>query len=192
MDDYLTFLEKFPAQTGAERYANPVFHIHGDNAPGETLPVSFGMLLNLAGVCNAEAPEVLWAFLQRYAPGTSPANNPILDQLVGYAIAYYRDFVKPAKRYRAPTQTERAAIEELAAHLATPGLGADADALQTEVYEIGKRHGFTNLRDWFKALYEVLLGQETGPRMGSFIALYGIEETRALIGKVLKGESLAA
>lgn len=192
VDDYLTFLEKFPGQTGSDRFGNPVFHIHGDNAPGEKLPVTFGMLLNLAGVCNAEDPQVLWAFLQRYAPGTSPAGNPILNQLVGYAIAYYRDFVKPAKRYRAPSAAERAAIEELAAYLATPSLPADADALQTEVYEIGKRHGFANLRDWFKALYEVLLGQDTGPRMGSFIALYGIEETRALIDKVLKGESLAA
>ncbi len=192
VDDYLTFLEKFPGQTGAERYANPVFHIHGDNAPGEKMPVSFGMLLNLAGVCNAEEPEVLWAFLQRYAPGSNPADNPILNQLVGYAIAYYRDFVKPAKRYRAPTPIERSAIEELAGHLATPGLAADADVLQTEVFEIGKRHGFTNLREWFKALYEVLLGQETGPRMGSFIALYGIAETRALIDKALKGENLAA
>jgi len=192
VDDYLAFLEKFPGQSGAERYANPVFHIHGDNAPGEKMPVSFGMLLNLAGVCNAEGPEVLWAFLQRYAPGSNPADNPILNQLVGYALAYYRDFVKPAKRYRAPTPVERAAIEELAGHLATPGLAADADALQTEVFEIGKRHGFTNLRDWFKALYEVLLGQETGPRMGSFIALYGIAETRGLIDKALKGDSLAA
>jgi lysyl-tRNA synthetase class 1 len=112
--------------------------------------------------------------------------------MIGYAIAYYRDFVKPQKRYRAPNATERAALEDLLAALERPDTPSDAEALQNEVYEIGKRHGFANLRDWFKALYEVLLGQETGPRMGSFIALYGIEETKSLIRKVLAGESLAA
>ena len=193
VDDYLTFLEKYRGQSEAERVANPVWHIHGEgHVPDEDVPVSFGMLLNLASVCNAEAPEVLWGFIRRYAPSDSPTANPILDKLIGYAIAYYRDFVKPQKRYRQPNATERAALADLLAALERPDAATDAEALQNEVYEIGKQHGFANLRDWFKALYEVLLGQETGPRMGSFIALYGIEETKSLIRKVLAGESLVA
>ncbi|WP_119421965.1 lysine--tRNA ligase [Desertibaculum subflavum] len=193
VDDYLTFLDKFHGQNGPERFANPVWHIHGEgHVPREQVPVTFSMLLNLASVCNAEAPEILWGFIRRYAPGATPQANPILDRMIGYAIAYYRDFVKPQKRYRAPGATERAALSDLLAMLEQIGGGADAEALQNEVYEIGKRHGFANLRDWFKALYEVLLGQETGPRMGSFIALYGVEETKGLIRKVLAGESLAA
>jgi lysyl-tRNA synthetase class 1 len=112
----------------------------------------------------------------------------MLDALAQYAVNYYVDFVKPEKQHRAPDERERAALEDLAAALAT--LADDAEAIQFEVYEIGKRHSFDPLRDWFKAMYETLLGQSTGPRMGSFIALYGRAETIALIGKVLAGEAI--
>ena len=120
------------------------------------------------------------------------ATAPFLDRLVGYAINYYRDHVKPKKRYRAPDATERAALEELLRYLETAPADASAEDLQNEVYEIGKRHPFPELKAWFKALYEVLLGQDQGPRMGSFIALYGRKETADLIRKVLRGESLSA
>ena len=135
--------------------------------------VPFAMLLNLASVCNTEDPAVLWGFITRYAPDATPETAPILDKLVGYAIAYYRDFVKPNKSYRAPDE---------------PG----ANGSGVTVDEIGKRHDFENLRDWFRALYEVLLGQSQGPRFGSFVALYGKGETIALISRVLAGESAAA
>jgi lysyl-tRNA synthetase class 1 len=127
----------------------------------------------------------MWGFIRRYAPGASPETAPFLDKLVGYAVTYYQDFVKPTKQYRAPTDQERAAIAELRDVLA--GLTSDtpADQLQNQVFEVGKKHGFTELRTWFQALYEVLLGQTTGPRMGSFIALYGVNETVALIDKTL-------
>ena len=193
VDDYLSFLDKFPAQTGRERYANPVWHIHKGAPPQESVPLSFGILMNLASVAHTEDKAVLWAYIARYVPGATPENHPILDRLVGYAIAYYRDFVRPAKRFRAPTAQERAALEELKAVLERlPPNTTDAETIQTEIYEIGKRHGFANLRDWFKALYEVLLGQEQGPRMGSFIALYGLPESLGLIGRALAGEDLSA
>jgi lysyl-tRNA synthetase class 1 len=149
------------------------------------------MLLNLASACNAEDKSVLWGFISRYEPEASAARNPILDSLAGFAVTYYQDFVKPEKRYRAPDETERAAIEALAAGLrALPG-DADGEAIQTLVYEVGKAHPFENLRSWFRALYEVLLGQSQGPRMGSFIALYGVAETLILIDKALAGEDLS-
>ena len=192
VDDYLAFIEKFPAETAAQRLENPVWHIHDGQPPEVGVTLSYGILLNLASVCNAEAKETLWGFISRYLPEATPATAPFLDRLVGYAINYYRDHVKPKKRYRAPDATERAALDELLRYLETAPKDASAEDLQNEVYEIGKRHPFPELKAWFKALYEVLLGQDQGPRMGSFIALYGREETADLIRKVLKGESLSA
>ena len=133
---------------------------------------------------------MLWSFIRRYAPHASAESMPVLDQLVGHALAYYRDFVKPNKAYRPASANERAALAELADWLDrfTPSAdpSGDAEPIQTEIYEIGKRHGFADLKSWFQALYEVLLGQTQGPRMGSFIELYGIENTRALIAEALE------
>ena len=181
VDDYLTFCTKYEEEDQAKRLQNPAFHIHGGEPPVHDMPVSFAMLLNLASVCNTEDKSVLWGFITRYAPPATPETSPLLDELVGYALAYYRDFVKPAKAYRQPTDQERAAMQDLAARLGELEPGLSAEEIQNEVYEVGKRHGFENLRDWFKALYEVLFGQSQGPRFGSFVALYGIEESIALI-----------
>ncbi|MFI4989250.1 MAG: lysine--tRNA ligase, partial [Alphaproteobacteria bacterium] len=177
VDEYLALLDAYPGQSAAERLENPVWHVHDGKPPAAELPLGFALLLNLAGVCHAEDKAVMWGFISRYAPGATPEGHPLLDRLAGYALAYYRDFVRPAKHYRAPTTQERAALEDLLGVLERLPAGASGEAIQTEIYEIGKRHGFANLRDWFKALYEVLLGQSQGPRMGSFIALYGVPET---------------
>jgi lysyl-tRNA synthetase class 1 len=192
VDDYLGWLEKFQAQGAAERMENPVWHIHDGNPPKPDVPLTFGILLNLASVANSEDKAVLWGFISRYVPGTSPATAPMLDRLVGYAIAFYRDFVKPKKQYRAPSDMERAALEDLLRTLEALPPGVPAEDIQNQVYEVGKRHPFADLRAWFRALYEVLLGQSEGPRMGSFIALYGVSETKALIGRALAGEDLSA
>ena len=133
----------------------------------------------------AEDPAVLWGFISRYQPDATPSRAPMLDRLVRHAIRYYQDFVKPAKRYRAPMEVERAALEDLVRTLQALPQGADAETIQTEVYEVGKRHPFPELKAWFSALYEVLLGQPQGPRFGSFIALYGVPETVALVREAL-------
>jgi lysyl-tRNA synthetase class 1 len=200
VDDYFALLERFGQQAPDERLHNPVWHIHDGWPPQYRLPISYAMLLNLASVANAEAPEVLWSFVRRYAPDTSPETAPVLEELIGHALAYYRDFVKPRKTYRLPDANERAALAELADWLdafdagAVPGedrLAAVAEAIQQEVYEIGKRHDFADdLRAWFRALYEILLGQSEGPRFGSFVAFYGPPDTTALIRRVLNGERL--
>jgi lysyl-tRNA synthetase, class I len=200
VDDYFGMLERYGQQTPEERLHNPVWHIHDGRAPQYGLPISYVMLLNLASVANAEAPAVLWNFVRRSAPEASPENAPVLEELIGHALAYYRDFVKPRKTYRLPDANERAALAELAAWLdafepdAVPGedrLAAVAEAIQQEVYEIGKRHGFADdLRAWFRTLYEILLGQSEGPRFGSFVAFYGPAETTALIRRALNGERL--
>ncbi|MDA0218494.1 MAG: lysine--tRNA ligase [Proteobacteria bacterium] len=188
VDDYGTYLEKCNGQDDS-RVDNPLWHIHAGHPPVETQPLTYGMLLNLASVCNAEDKSVLWGFISRYLPGASPENAPLLDRLAGYAVTYYQDFVKPAKHYRAPSEQERAAIEDLASRIDALPADADAEAIQDEVYAVGKEHGFEPLRSWFQALYEVLLGQETGPRFGSFVALYGRAETLALMRGMLKGNA---
>jgi lysyl-tRNA synthetase class 1 len=149
------------------------------------------MLLNLVSASNAEDSEVLWGFIRGYVPGAKPADHPILAGLVDRAIAYYHDFVKPSKRFRPPTDQERKALEDLKARLQAAG-GAGAEELQNIVYAVGKEHAFEPLRAWFSAIYEVLLGQEQGPRFGSFIALYGVAQTCTLIDRGLKGELGAA
>ncbi len=192
VDEYESLRVRYGEQTPDQRINNPLWHMHDGQPPTDDVPVTYTMLLNLASVANAEEPSVLWGFIRAYAPDATPANHPRLDEEVGLAIAYVRDFVKPAKRYRRPSEEERAAIAELEAHLAATPEGTDGESLQNEVYEIGKRHGFANLRDWFKALYEVLLGQSEGPRMGSFFALYGVANSRELVRRALAGELVAA
>jgi lysyl-tRNA synthetase class 1 len=186
VDEYLTFLEKYQTQGEQERLDNPVWHIHGGNPPKPEIALSFGLLLNLASVCNPEDKSVLWGFISRYAPQATPENSPFIDQLAAYAVRYYHDFVKPTKAFRAPTDQERAALADFKTLLDGWNQPVDAEAIQTGIYDIGMKHGFEPLRAWFSCMYEVLLGQPQGPRMGSFTALYGIKETAALVGKALE------
>ena len=214
VDDYLGFLEAYPRLEAKERLGNPVWHVHSGAPPAaevllsgnQTTVVSFAMLLNLAAVANSDNPAVLWGFLKRYAPGASPQTHPRLDKLVGYAVAYFRDFVLPKKVYRAADEVERAALQGVAEKLAAMPAGASAEEIQHALYDIARpiqryqdlnakgatpeRPGVSN--EFFNMVYAVLLGEEKGPRLGSFIALYGIEDTRALIAKALTGAFVKA
>ena len=194
VDEYLQFLAAYGSQDEKARADNPAWHIHTGNPPEGRVPVTFALLLNLVSASNAHDREVLWGFIRRVAPEASPATHPILDQLVGYAVRYYDDFVRPAKVFRAPTEDERKALAALDAALAAAPESASAEDLQNLVYEAGKANGYDKdtLRLWFQAIYEVLLGSSQGPRFGSFIALYGVGPTRALIAKGLNGELLKA
>lgn len=188
VDEYLQFVASFPSQEPNKQIENPAWHIHSGAPPRAELPITFGLLLNLVSASNAEDKTRLWGFIRKYAPDATPETFPVLDQLAGYAVAYYHAFEKPKKTYRLPTEQERAAFEALSSALAQADEGARADELQTLVYEAGKSNGFAdNLRDWFKAIYEVLLGSSQGPRFGGFIELYGVKETRELIEQGLSG-----
>ncbi len=210
VDDYLGFLEAYPRQGVKEQLGNPVWHIHSGAPPapellrheGQGTAISFGMLLNLAAVANSEDPQVLWGFLRRYAPGVSPQAHPRLDRLIIYAVRYFRDFVRPSKTYREADEVERAALQQLSDMLARLPADASAEDIQTALYDIARpipryqdmkakgatpeRPGVSN--EWFNMLYQVLLGESRGPRFGSFVALYGIAETRQLIADALAGE----
>ncbi|MBV1900172.1 MAG: lysine--tRNA ligase, partial [Kordiimonadaceae bacterium] len=186
VDEYYTFVAKYQEQEQVDRYKNPAWHIHGGNVGSATLPVSFALLLNLVSAANAEDKETLWGFVAKYAEGATADNYPALDGLMGYALKYYEDFVKPNKSFRTPSDQERVAFNSLLKRLKVLDKNENnAELIMTEVYSAGKDAEFENLRDWFKACYEVLLGQSQGPRMGGFIALYGVEATIELIENVL-------
>ncbi|WP_374532644.1 lysine--tRNA ligase [Phenylobacterium sp.] len=194
-DEYLQQLEAFNkarAASNATPIDNPAWHVHRGAPPQKGSPLSFSLLLNLVSAADASTKDILWGFISRYMPGASPETEPMLDRLVGYAINYYEDFVKPSKQFRAPDEKERAAIGELLARFKALPADADAETIQNAVFEVGKAAGFEPLRAWFQALYEVLLGQSQGPRFGSFAAIFGLERTIALIERALSGELAAA
>ena len=187
VDEYHQQLRAYETQDDKARLNNPVWHIHGGDVPVSKMVVPFSMLLNLASVSGAEDKDQLWGFIKRYAPEASAQTHADLDAAAEFAVRYYNDFVKPAKVYRAPTDLEREALIALREGLKAWDQGLDGDALQSLVFACG-RERFDPMRDWFKALYEVLLGASQGPRFGGFIALLGIEESIALIDKGIAGE----
>ena len=186
VDEYFQHLAAYHrAEDAKTKLNNPVWHIHAGTPPHIEMPVPFSMLLNLVSASNSSDKETLWGFISQYDASATPQNNPKLDELVGYAIRYFEDFVKPEKSFRQPTDQERKAMGQLAERLDAMDAGSDGEALQTEVYAVGKENGFENLREWFQALYQVLLGQDQGPRFGSFAALYGKDATVAMIREAL-------
>ena len=189
VDEYYSFVERYATQEPEKRLANPVYHVHGGAPPEEShLPLGFSLLLNLVSASHATDKEALWGFVERYVPGASAKTHPELDRMMEYAVRYYGDFVAPGRVFRLPTDAERPAFEALVAAIRALPEGATAEEFQNQVYEVGKAHGFEKLGQWFQALYECLLGQSRGPRMGGFIALYGPEETAQLIERALRGE----
>ncbi len=192
VDDYITFLQKFSTQEAAAQFENPAWHIHAGDVPACDMPISFGLLLNLVSASHAQDKATLWGFIHAYAPDVTAETVPLLDMLVDYALVFYRDFIHPTKSFRLPTETERQAMQDLSEVLEGLPSHADAQTIQNAIYAVGKTYFVDNLRDWFKALYEVLLGQSQGPRFGSFIALYGMEPSLNLIRAGLNGELVAA
>lgn len=189
VDEYFSFIGKYRDEDEAARLNNPAYHIHSGEVPDVSLPVSFALLLNLVSASHAHDKAALWGFVSRYTPGIDAATHPALDKLMGYALRYYADFIAPTKSFRAPDAKERAGMQDLLGRLEALPADADAGTIQNEVYAAGKAHGFENLRDWFQALYETLLGQSQGPRFGGFVALYGLDNSMRLIRDALDGET---
>ena len=186
VDEYWQFRGNYDAQPIEQKLGNPVHHIHNGKVPEpRALPLTYGLLLNLVSLPGVADKETAWRFVQRYAPGTSAETDPELDELIGLAVNYARDFVVPTLNRRKPMEAELAALRDLDSELANLPNDATAEAIQNIVFEVGKRHPFESLRHWFQALYETLLGSSQGPRMGSFIALYGIDNSRRLIAEAL-------
>ncbi|WP_206452861.1 lysine--tRNA ligase [Aurantimonas marina] len=204
VDDYYQFVAAYQRQDLRQRLQNPVWHVHDGHPPEKAVAVPFAMLLNLVSASHASNTATLWGFITRYAPGVTPETDPDLDRLVAYALRYFEDFVRPSKTFRAPDAVEREALEALDAKLAALPKNADGEAIQNALLDVarpieryqdhkktGPQGGPGVSVEWFQALYQILIGQERGPRFGSFAALYGIAETRALIRDALDGQLIA-
>ncbi|GHU12933.1 lysine--tRNA ligase [Alphaproteobacteria bacterium] len=181
VDDYISHIKNYETLEDKKRVDNPAWHIHSGNPPKSESDISFSLLLNLVSVCNTDDSGVLWGFIKKYNNDASPEAMPFLDKLVTYAINYYQDFVKNKKVYSSPSDVERTALEDLLMELNKLSGDEDAAVIQNIIFEVGKRHGFSELRSWFMVLYRHLFAQKEGPRMGTFVALYGIDNTKKLI-----------
>ncbi len=187
VDEYLSCIDKFDQQDAKERLLNPVWHVHNGNPPKEKSIMPFSVLLNLVGTSNATDKEVLWKFIKKYKKDIKVSDHPILDSLVEYALRYFEDIVKPNKKYRKPSTKEKKALQDLVKRLKECKEQMNPEAIQTIVYSVGKDNGYEeNLREWFKAIYEIIFGDQDGPRMGFFISFFGIKESIELINKYIK------
>ena len=187
VDEYLICIDKFSEQDAKHRLLNPVWHVHNGNPPKEKSIMPFSVLLNLVGTSNATDKDVLWKFIIKYKKDIKVLDHPILDRLVEYALKYFTDIVKPNKKYRKPNEKEKKALQDLIKRLRDCKDQMDPEAIQTIVYSVGKDNGYKeNLREWFKAIYEIIFGDQDGPRMGFFICFFGIKESIELINKYIK------
>ena len=186
VDEYLSYIEKYPKQDNKEKLINPVWHVHNGQPPKEKIIMPFSMLLNLVGSSNADNKDILWKFINRFHKEIKPVNHKILDGLTEYAINYFKDKVEPNKKFKKPDQKEKA-LENLINKLKKINKSLSPEEIQTHVYTVGKENGYDkNLRDWFKLIYEVVFGEENGPRMGFFISFFGLNETIELIKDKIK------
>jgi len=184
VDEYLSSIEKYHNQKKSDQLLNPVWHIHNGKPPNEKVVMPFSMLLNLVGSSNADTKEILWKFINKFHKEIKPENHPILDNLTEYALNYFRDKVEPNKNYKIPNDKEKLIFNNLITRLKSISKNANPEEIQTIVYSVGKENGYeSNLREWFKLIYEVLFGEVDGPRMGFFINFFGVEETIKLINK---------
>ena len=187
VDEYLSFIEKYPTQEKKEQLLNPVWHVHNGNPPKEKIVMPFSMLLNLVGSSNAKNKDILWKFINRFHKEIKPKDHKILDGLTNYAINYFKDKVEPKKNFKKPSVDEKKALEKLIKKLEEIEKSLSPEEIQTLVYTVGKENGYQkNLRDWFKLIYQVVFGEENGPRMGFFISFFGLKETIELISNKIK------
>jgi len=182
VDEYLDFIEKGKKQNELQLLLNPVWHVHNGEMPTENSVMPFSMLLNLVETSNADSNELLWKFVRKYKKDISEKDYPIFDKLINYAIKYFNDVIKSKKIYKKPNEEEKNALEALIKVLDNCDDGMQPEDIQTNIYSVGKENGYKeNLRDWFKLIYEVVFGDENGPRMGFFISFFGVNETKELI-----------
>ncbi len=187
VDEYLSLIEKYPKQEKKDQIQNPVWHVHNGKPPKEKIVMPFSMLLNLVGSSNADSKDILWKFINRFHKEIKPTDHKILDDLTNYAINYFKDKVEPNKKFKKPNEKERTSLENLVKKLEKIDQTLSPEEIQTQVYTVGKENGYEkNLREWFKLIYQVIFGEENGPRMGFFISFFGLKETIELINDKIK------
>jgi len=187
VDEYLDCIEKYETLESLKKILNPVWHVHNGEMPKEKIIMTFSMLLNLVETSNADTKELLWKFVKKYKKNIIENKYPIFDNLINYAIKYFNDVIKQKKQYKKPSKDEKIALQALIKTLENCNDKMTPEEIQTKIYSVGKENGYSeNLRDWFKLIYEVVFGDENGPRMGFFISFFGVKETKQLIIDKLK------
>ena len=187
VDEYLSSIEKYSNQKPNEKILNPVWHVHNGVPPKEKIVMPFSMLLNIVGSSNAKNKDVLWKFIKKFHKELDPKSHKILDSLIDYAINYFIDQVEPKKKFKKPNEKEKEALHNLIKVLKKVSQSTEAEKIQTIIYSAGKENGYSDdLRSWFKLIYEVVFGEENGPRMGFFISFFGVKETIDLMEKKLR------
>ncbi len=187
VDEYLSLIEKYPQEKEKDKLLNPLWHIHNGEPPKEKVVMPFSMLLNIVGSSNAKSKDVIWKFINRFHKDINIKEHPILNELTGYALNYFTDKVEPNKKFKSPNNEEKKALNSLVDKLKSVSQDMKPEEIQTVVYSVGKDNGYEkNLRNWFKLIYQVLFGEEDGPRMGFFISFFGVQETIKLINDKIK------
>ena len=189
-DELLKLKNSFDDISNEEKFNNPIWFIDQKNEDKTPEKITFNMILNLASVCNADSSEILWGFIENYYPNINKKNNKLLNQLLEFGVVYYKEFILPNKKYRKPTDKEKEGFKKLIGILKDSSPDDEPEEIQTKIYEIGMSLKFENLKDWFSAFYQVILGQDQGPRLGSFIKFYGIEKTVILLEDKLINEKV--
>ena len=188
IDEYFSHVKKFYKINSNENFNNPVWHIHNGNPPKINNEISFNALINLVSICNSVDSNVIWGFIKVYDTSINSKNNPEFNKLIEHAINYYKDFILPNKKYKKIDKNNKKIFKDILENLKNMDDNLTPEEIQTQLYEVGKKYNFMNLRDFFRLIYQVLLGQEEGPRLGSFIKLYGMSKTIDLIENSLKNE----
>ena len=187
VDEYLDYIDKGKSQNELELLLNPIWHVHNGKIPNESIIMSFSMLLNLVEASNANSKDLLWKFVKKYKPDILEKEHPIFNNLINYSIKYFNNVIKPNKKYKKPDEKEKKALEALVGVLDKCNDAMKPEDIQTKIYSAGKENGYAdNLRDWFKLIYEVIFGDQNGPRMGFFISFFGVKETKQLIKDKIK------
>ena len=182
VDEYIAHYNSYEKLESLKKIDSPIWHIHAGNPQLFKSDITFNALTNLVSICNTDDKDIIWDFVNQYDPNLSPSTNPEFDKLIDYAINYYTDFVLPNKKYLDVNNDNIIVLQDMLNILKTQITEKNsAEEIQTLLYEVGKKHQFDNLKDFFKLVYQVLLGQEQGPRLGSFIKLYGVQETIKII-----------
>ena len=187
VDEYLDFIQKSKSQNELQLLLNPAWHVHNGQLPKEDLIMTFSMLLNLVEASNASTKNLLWKFVKKYKKNIDEKKYPIFDKLIDYAIKYFNEVIKLKKKYKKPNDSEKKALMALISTLEKCNDDMSPEDIQTLIYSTGKENGYSdNLREWFKLIYEVVFGDENGPRMGFFISFFGVNETKQLVNDKIK------
>ena len=182
VDDYLDALRKYPTIEPEKSPEQALWHIYGrgNSVPSYGAQVNFSMVGNLISALGTDAPDLLVEYLNRYDK-KSDDYPVVIKELIRKGMNYYRDFILPKKQYRTPLASEADQLRQLLFALE----GADflnEEELQAIPFELARKNNI-DPKLFFQMFYEIVLGQQRGPRFGSFAKMLGLEHIQQMLNK---------